>query len=377
VTILGTGVVSTQLRASADAALPQRSPTQLLVDVHSAQVTGGSGTVVEKADLGLPALPDNLGGSGSSQLNSLISGSHTLRVWYSGPDKTRVALLGAIGESDIIRNGDDAWVWSSSNNTATHLNLKAAGWGLRMGGGRPAAPTTLTSPTMTPQQAAEQALTLLGANTTVSTEPGTKVAGRSAYLLSLAPKSADSLIAKIRVAIDSVAHVPTRVEIFAKGQDNPAFSIGFSQISFSRPDNERFAFTPPPGAKVAQETSPQSPALDIADSSQTAVIGSGWDSVLAARLPGDAAGLLGGVPMVGLSGHGPGGDSKAATQGNNSPLAAFLDALPRVDGAWGSGRLMQSRLFSVLLTDDGRVLVGAVGGDQLTRAAASPAAALK
>src|SRR5262249_31678420 len=106
VAVLGGGVISNQLRAAANVTLPDRSPVQLMVDVQSANLPGVSGTVVEKADLGLPALPDSIGGDGSSQLNSLISGSHTLRVWYSGPEKTRVALLGAVGESDIIRNGN-------------------------------------------------------------------------------------------------------------------------------------------------------------------------------------------------------------------------------------------------------------------------------
>jgi outer membrane lipoprotein-sorting protein len=368
VAVLGAAVVSTQLRASADVTLPQRSPTQLLVDVQSAQVTGVSGTVVEKADLGLPALPESLGGSGSAQLNSLISGSHTLRVWYSGPDRTRVALLGAVGESDIIRNGDDAWVWSSSDDAATHLNLKAVGWTVPSSGGVATMPG-LTTPPTTPEQAAEQALTLLGANTTVSTEPGTKVAGRSAYQLSLAPKDPDSLIAKIRVAIDSGRHVPTRVEIFAKGQADPAFSIGFSQISFNRPDDERFAFTPPPGAKVTDETGRHA-ALNPADQPPTAVIGAGWSSVLAVRLPANAAGLPGGA-----AGTSPAATS--TTDSNGSPLGALLGALPRVSGSWGSGRLLESRLFSVLLTDDGRILVGAVGGDRLARAAADPAAGLR
>jgi hypothetical protein len=44
---------------------------------------------------------------------------------------------------------------------------------------------------------------------------------------------------------------------------------------------------------------------------------------------------------------------------------AVLQALPRVSGAWGSGRLLNGTLFSVLLTDDGRMAVGAVPASQL------------
>jgi outer membrane lipoprotein-sorting protein len=358
-------VLSTQLRAAAAVGLPQRSPTQLLVDVQSSNLTGVSGTVVEKADLGLPALPDSLGGSGSSQLNSLVSGSHTLRVWYSGPDRTRVALLGARGESDIIRNGNDAWIWSSSSNTATHFALNDASApgssGATKGAMTHALPTLTDMPT-TPQQAAEQALMLLGTNTTVSTESSTQVAGRPAYLLSLTPKDPGSLIAKIRVAIDSASRVPTRVEVFAKGTTDAAFSIGFSQVSFSRPDAERFAFTPPPGAQVSDETG-NARTLFGGAQPQNAVIGSGWSSVLATRLPPATAAMLTGTG--------------ATAGGDAAVLSTYVGMLHHVDGAWGGGRLLQSGLFSVLITDDGRVLVGAVSGDRLEQAAADPAAALK
>jgi hypothetical protein len=81
--------------------------------------------------------------------------------------------------------------------------------------------------------------------------------------------------------------------------------------------------------------------------------------VLALRLPQDAQ------------------DTKGSGRGGNGSLDAFLGVLPQVQGSWGSGRLLQSRLFSVLLTDDGRVLAGAVDREQLLAAAADPAAALK
>ena len=67
-----------------------------------------------EADLGLPAIP--IAGQGSSELSSLASGTHTLRVWYSGPDHARVALLGTLGETDVITNGTDVWTWSSREN---------------------------------------------------------------------------------------------------------------------------------------------------------------------------------------------------------------------------------------------------------------------
>jgi hypothetical protein len=121
VALAGVGPLATTLTASAQGSLPPRTAAQLLVDVQHARLTALSGTVVETSDLGLPALP-NVGGRGgsSASFSSLVSGSHTMRVWYAGPDQVRLALLGQLGESDLVRHGSDVWAWSSDTNTATH-----------------------------------------------------------------------------------------------------------------------------------------------------------------------------------------------------------------------------------------------------------------
>ena len=58
---------------------------------------------------------------------SLLSGTHTLRVWYAGPDQARVALLGTLGETDVITNGTDVWIWSSQDNTGHPPHRRGAG----------------------------------------------------------------------------------------------------------------------------------------------------------------------------------------------------------------------------------------------------------
>jgi outer membrane lipoprotein-sorting protein len=381
VAVLGAAVLSNSLRASASVTLPDRTPAQLLVDVAQSNLTGVSGTVTERADLGLPTLPNGVGGEGSANLNALVTGSHTLRVWYSGPDKVRIALLGALDESDVIRNGSDAWIWSSSDNTATHFTIQSDKNG---GAGKPSFPSGLPSglPSalasgmpFSPEQAAGLALGMLSSTTDVSTEPSEIVAGRPAYLLSVAPKDSASLIDKIVIAIDGTEHVPTRLEVFAKGHpDSAAFSIGFSQVNFTRPDDERFAFTPPPGTKVtegngtgsATPAKPSTPSKPSGTAPKTATIGTGWTTVFAARVPAD-------TPVAPATGSGQAGTDKS----DRNMLDTFLKSLPQVHGSWGSGRLLQSRLFSVLITDDGRILAGAVAGDRLESAAANPAAQLK
>jgi outer membrane lipoprotein-sorting protein len=342
------------MRASADVTLPARSAAQLLVDLQTAQLNGASGTVVERANLGLPALPDSIGGGGSSQLNSLVTGSHTLRVWYSGPDKARVALLGALGESDVIRNGNDLWVWSSSGNTASHSTVTGNGDKSKAPG---VTPDKLPS---TPQEAANKMLAALDPTTSVTTQSGDTVAGRSAYELVLAPKDTRSLVSQVKIAIDGTVHVPLRVQVYAKGHtDSPAFETGFQQVSFTRPDAGVFKFSPPAGAKVTDSTKNNTPDNGQVEP-KTAVIGKGWTSVLVARVPQSAV---------------AGATTPNDRQGRSTQ--EFLNGLPQANGAWGSGRVLQSRLFSALLTDDGRILVGAVSRQQLEAAAGDPAAALK
>ena len=100
--------VTLPMTAGASPALPHRSAAQLLVDVSKADGTPLSGTVVETARLGFPALPDVSGTSITPM--SLVTGSHTARVWYDGADKARVALVGDLAETDLIRNGRDVWL---------------------------------------------------------------------------------------------------------------------------------------------------------------------------------------------------------------------------------------------------------------------------
>jgi outer membrane lipoprotein-sorting protein len=374
VAVIGGGAAARTLSAQAEPSLPERSAAQLLVDLQTARLDGMSGTVVLRSDLGLPALPAGLG-QGSADLTSLLSGKHTLRVWYSGPDKTRIALLGTNGETDVIRNGRDVWYWDSRTKSARHGTL---------------APEEATAPTPdtvphSPQQAADMALRLISPSTEVTTGSNARVAGRAAYELVLAPRDKASLLGEIRLAIDATEHVPLRVQVYPKGaksEADAAFEVKFTDISFSRPDAGQFTFNPPPGVTVTEEGQSEpgkSPADKPADrpadkedaDAKRAVIGSGWTSVIVTRV-GDAA------PDPSKSD--PNKDPNKAGDADNEgaqAITGILNGLPKVSGTWGSGRVMSSKLFSVLLTDDGRVLIGAVTPERLAEVAGDPAAALK
>jgi outer membrane lipoprotein-sorting protein len=367
--------------AAAAPRLPARSAGQLLAALTTGTGltgdTGGpalSGTITETASLGLPALPAELTGGGPS----LLAGSHTVQVWYAGPDHFRLALPQSMSEDDLVRNGASMWLWDSAANTVTRVTLPASTPAL---GAVPAVP-------LTPQQAARQALAETGPATIVRVDPSVTVAGQAAYQLVLAPRSSRSLIGQVRIAIGSQHRVPLRVQVFARGAASPAAQVGFTAVSFGRPPAADYAFTPPAGARVIQrrtgtaaQASPGAPGL-AADglTSDVRVIGSGWLTV--ASLPESALAELSGsagggdllpfrhsassqAPGSAAPGrHGPGGQAPAG-----SLLGELLNSAPRVSGSWGSGRLIRTSLLSVLVTSTGRVLIGAVTPGVLYQAA--------
>ncbi|MEO8518904.1 MAG: hypothetical protein ABI438_06950 [Dermatophilaceae bacterium] len=374
VALVGGGAAVTGLQgAVAGSGLPSRTAAQLLVDVQQARLEGISGTVVQKSDFGLPDLPiaGSSGGTGSSSLTSLISGTHTMRVWFAGPDKARMALLGTLGESDVIRNGQDVWVWASQEKTAKHYVLPthdAMGKGTATPGAS-GLPTPTDLPT-SPQAAAERALAAITPSTKVTTSGTATVAGRSAYELVLEPKDAASLVAQVRVAIDGTEHVPLRVQVFAKSVADPVFEVAFNAVDFARPDAAQFTFNPPPGTTVTESKvlAHAAPGADsktntaVPQTSSAAmpkVVGTGWASVLVVKIPAD------------LNASGGAASSPGTTADKSiAQLMKFADLLPKKSGSWGSGHLLAGTAFSALLTDDGRLVIGAVTPEGLYAALA-------
>jgi outer membrane lipoprotein-sorting protein len=352
------GVLAGSMISVAQAApsLPAKTPAQLLAGLATRPQTPPlTGTVVETSSLGLPSLP---GTSDPTSITSLLTGSHTIRVWYADPQHFRVSVPQSMSESDIIRNGSNGWLWESTRNTVTHVAIPADT-------GTKSAKAAPSQPPLTPQQAAQQILAKVGPTTTVGVNSNVSVAGEAAYQLVLAPKSTSSLIGQVRIAIDGSRDVPLRVQVFAKGAKNPALQIGFTSVSFVKPAAANFAFTPPAGAKVQQETLGDHP--DQAKKGGTgdgSVIGQGWLAV--ADMPSSV--LTDATPAASQAPSGSGLDGDTGQVVN-----ALLKSATPVSGSWGSGRLIKTSLISLLITDNGRVLAGAVTPQVLYSAAAQAA----
>ncbi|NUP60927.1 MAG: DUF2092 domain-containing protein [Nonomuraea sp.] len=342
---------------SGDPVLPERSAQQLLADAAAASSKQSgpppmSGTVQQTASLGLPALPQT--GGGETPL-SLLSGTHEIKVWYGGADKFRVAMPTQLNETNLIVNGAQAWYWESATNTATKLTVKQGE------DGRPELPTT-TPAQLTPAQAAEQLLARIDKDTSVRVINTAEVAGRPVYQLVLAPKDEGSLVQEVRLALDGETYVPLQVQVYAKGSAEPAFQVGFTQVTFTPPAAENFAFTPPAGAKVEEQDLGELARGQRAEqhaeqaekvAGEAKVVGEGWTTV--AVLPFKPEDLTGG----------------AGKDGQNPAALAdtILKSATPVSGTWGSGKLIKTKLVTALLTDDGRLLVGAVTPEEITEAA--------
>lgn len=337
--VAGIGAIGAGVFAghSDPAPLPPTSAAALLADVQHSQVTGFSGTVVAQMNLGLPQIPALATSQSDVSLGGLLSGSHTARVWYGGPDRQRVALLGPTSETDVFHSGRDVWQWDSDTHTAVHTVLPADA----------PSPTGVMTPlptdvsSLSPQQWAQRVLAALDPTTVVSTGPSRVIADRSAYEMVLTPRTDATKIGSVRIAVDGETKLPLGVQVYARGSSSAAVDIAFSDISFGDPKPSSFQFSPPPGATVRTNTigDHSSP-----DGRAPTVTGSAWTTV--------------------VSYH-------ASTSQLRDLGSGTLQVLTPVSGRWGHGRLLDSSLVSVLITSDGRIYAGAVPPEALYAAASA------
>ncbi|MER5556099.1 DUF2092 domain-containing protein [Streptomyces sp. NPDC002793] len=363
------------LADSGDPELPGITAQALIEKIAASDEEQLSGTLKVSTDLGIPSLggladsfaPGAGTGSGESsaspdtKLMELTSGTHTLRVAVDGPDKQRLSILGEGSEYSLVHNGDDVWGYDSESNEVYHAQSDGTG---RAGGKAEEHKAPEGVPT-TPKELAEEALAAVGDTTSVTVGGTTQVAGRDAYKLVIKPKQSGSTIGSVTVAVDASTGVPLKFTLAPSSGGKAAVDAGFTQVDFAKPEASTFTFTPPKGAKVTEADELEAEAAEkgaakkaqedlsaLEDFKGLDVIGEGWNAVAQIELPGGA----------GLPAQGSGDVPPQAEQ--------FLDALgDEVTGDFGSGTVFKTRLVNALMTDDGKVFVGAVTEDALVKAA--------
>jgi outer membrane lipoprotein-sorting protein len=362
------------LADSGDPDLPKISAQQLIEKIAASDVEQLSGTVKITTDLGLPdfgglenSLTGGGGGSGSgdgssadptSKLTALATGTHTLRVAADGEDKQKLSLLENAAEYSLIHNGKDVWGYDSGTNEVFHGTADDSD-GKDKGDKREEVPAT-------PKDLTEDALKAVDDTTSVTVEGTAHVAGRDAYRLVIKPKDSGSTVGQVTVAVDAKTGLPLKFTLTPASGGAAVVDAGFTQISYAKPAASTFDFTPPKGAKVTEEDATGAPERHSGDSGRSGgfsgdegfapggpdgldVIGEGWTSIATFDTGGE------GVPSGSEAGGAFGG---------------FLDSLgDKASGKFGEGTVFKTRLINALITDDGKVYVGAVTKDALVKAA--------
>lgn len=388
--IVGIVVGASAAASAAVPSLPAKTSAQLLTQLAEAAGRPAgpfTATVQQTANLGLPELPSLSRTTGApSSLSSLLDGTQSIDIWYGGPKQVRIAVPVQAGETDLRRDGSTVWLWDSTTQTATQVTLPAQSAHAPHQRG--------PQPPDTPQAAASQVLKTIGPSTLVGVQSNVYVADRAAYQLSLTPKSSQSLVGRVLLAVDASIGIPLRVEVYGRGSAGLAYSVGYSKLAFGSPAAGNFSFTPPPGATVQKRTVPADPAalfngLGLPAGSalpgltpqagKPTVMGSDWLSVVVTPAdPAVAAAVQQlltdgpGTPQSGRNGGGLFGSSSSSAAAGPSgsanvpvgpylePLRALLLATRPVTWPGGSGRLLQTTLYSVLVTARGQILAGAV-----------------
>ncbi|MFF1294210.1 MULTISPECIES: outer membrane lipoprotein carrier protein LolA [unclassified Streptomyces] len=362
------------LADSGDPDLPKISAQQLIEKIAASDVEQLSGTVKITTDLGLPdfgglenSLTGGGGGSGSgdgssadptSKLTALATGTHTLRVAADGEDKQKLSLLENAAEYSLIHNGKDVWGYDSGTNEVFHGTADDSD-GKDKGDKREEVPAT-------PKDLTEDALKAVDDTTSVTVEGTAHVAGRDAYRLVIKPKDSGSTVGQVTVAVDAKTGLPLKFTLTPASGGAAVVDAGFTQISYAKPAASTFDFTPPKGAKVTEEDAAGAPERHSGDSGRSGgfsgdegfapggpdgldVIGEGWTSIATFDTGGQ------GIPSGSEAGGAFGG---------------FLDSLgDKASGKFGEGTVFKTRLINALITDDGKVYVGAVTKDALVKAA--------
>ncbi|MDH6698677.1 sigma-E factor regulatory protein RseB domain-containing protein [Streptomyces sp. MAA16] len=362
------------LADSGDPDLPAISAQQLIEKIAASDVQQISGTVKVSTDLGLPDLGGLTGGLASgatgsgdgsaadptAKLAELATGTHTLRVAADGPDRQKLSILENAAEYSVVHNGDDVWGYDSKSNEVYHATTGTASGKAKE-----------TEPPATPEQLTKDALKAVDGTTSVTVDGTAHVAGRDTYKLLIKPKDADTTVGAISVAVDARTGLPLKFTLTPATGGAAVVDAGFTKVSFAKPAASTFDFTPPKGAKVTEGADAEhgtrsdkaekhgKQGTDAAKGVEgragrdsldgVNVIGDGWDSIAAFDTGQGSSG-------------GSGGDLGAL-----GGLAGSLG--DKVKGSFGSGTVLSTRLINALVTDDGKVYVGAVTKDALVKAA--------
>ena len=355
--LLWTGYsVRDRLEARAAPTLPQRTAAEVADWAASPHPQPRMGLLELRTSLGLGDFGTATGESGGS-LVGLASGNNDARLWQDG-DRRRIALLEELGETDWYRQGDVTYVWHSRRSRVTTVATpteSSTGTGLitsLAGGG------TLESP----DGMAARFLGLRGQSTRLVLHEPTYVADRAVYQLGLIPETPNSLVTEVTIGVDAATGLPLRVQVNTRS-GTVAIDSKFTSIKFKRPAASNFDFRPPPEATVTDGAT-VSRQPDYSDDN--------WQKERDRERALEDVQSVTGVDdtLLRLATTGDGWEEVVALTGLDWWR---LDDLGRtaktITGPYGTGQLLETPVFSLLILSSGRIVAGAVTPEGLEPAA--------
>ena len=391
--------IAVPMQANAEIDLPDKSASEILQMMNQDPDMSFSGRVTKVSNLGLPPIgnmpdisesmmedmeentpegmeefiPRMTESNMVTDLVEIISGTHEARIYVDGPDKLRVQVLDPMSERSMIVNGDTVWFYDDDKQAAQYMTVdvaeleaKAEEYETENSAEIEQKIADLPFDINNPAEVADYLLAEASEYSEITVGADQNVAGQAAYELIATPLATETTVDYVSVAIDAETGMALNVKVVAKGQTEPAMEIGFTSIDYSTPAASVFEFNPSSDVTVTEMEMPEEFTIDgetytreeleaeleanklteaeyeqkkaefEASENMPEVIENGWASVVEMKLTEDMP-----VDMF---------DSEL-----------FSGITEQVDG----GFVITTSLVNMLITDDGRVLAGAVTTDYL------------
>lgn len=393
--------IAVPMQANAEIDLPDKSASEILQMMNAEPDMSFSGRVTKVSNLGLPPIGNMPNVSESmveemeedmpegmqefiprvtesnvvTDLLEIISGTHEARIYVDGPDKLRVQILDAMSERSITVNGDTVWFYDDDKLAAQYMTMdmdkeeleaKAEEFEAENSEEIEQRIAELPFDINNPAEVADYVLEEASEYSAITVGVDQNVAGRAAYELIATPRAAETTVDYVSVAIDAETGMALNVKIMAKGQVEPAMQIGFTSIDYSTPDASIFEFNPSSDVTVTEMEMPEEFTIDGETYTKEEL-----QAELESKKPTEAEyeelkaeyEAMENKPELYENGW---ASVVEMTLGDEMPVEMFeselfSDMTEQVDG----GQVISTPLVNVLITDDGRVLAGAVTTDYL------------
>lgn len=224
------------------------SPAQVVSAARGSALVAHQGLVEVDGRLGLPDLPIFTGAA------PLLDASTTLRTWWRSESSWRTDTLTNGGQEQEFATTGGTLTWDFEDDEATFRPTEL--------GPRLPRPTDLLPPT-----AARLLLGWIGPADTVAGLPTQRVAGVAAQGASVVPTDPRTSVSHLDMWVDPRTGLPLRVDVFARGAVQPAFTSRFLDLDLALPTDDALAPTLSP--TVPRSSSPRRDILTAVSQSAT------------------------------------------------------------------------------------------------------------